>query len=52
MGKMYCTICGWIYDSASGLPKKNIDPGTKFEKLPDDFRCPKCGAMKKWFKPA
>ena len=50
MIKWKCTICGWIYDPKYGLPEKNIKPGTSFEDIPEDFRCPECGAMKKWFK--
>jgi rubredoxin len=49
MTKWKCSICGWEYDHEQGLPKKNIAPGTSFENLPDDFKCPKCGATKKWF---
>ena len=50
MARWTCTICGWVYDSDLGLPERNIPPGEPFENLPGDFRCPKCGAMKKWFK--
>ena len=50
MAKMVCVICGWEYDPAQGGPAKGVKPGTAFEDLPADFRCPKCGAVKKWFK--
>ncbi|WP_444548975.1 rubredoxin [Candidatus Magnetomonas plexicatena] len=30
--------------------KGKIPPGTKFENLPDDWRCPLCGVNKKFFK--
>lgn len=50
MTKWRCTLCGWIYDPQKGLPGKNIAPGTRFEDIPTNFRCPKCGAMKKWFR--
>ena len=50
MAKWKCTICGWIYDEAIGI-KGEFEPGTKFEDLPEDFRCPSCGAVKKWFQP-
>jgi rubredoxin len=49
MTKSKCTICGWIYDSEKGYPQGNIKPNTSFEMLPKKFRCPECGAMKKWF---
>lgn len=50
MTKWRCTICKWTYDEEEGLPRKNIGPGTRFLDLPDNFRCPKCGAAKKWFQ--
>lgn len=50
MSKWKCTICGWIYDPEIGLPEENIEPGIAFENLDDGFRCPPCGAMKKWFE--
>jgi len=46
-----CTICGWIFDPEVGVPDKGVKPGTAFEDAPDDFRCPECGAAKKWFQP-
>ncbi|MBI5000349.1 MAG: rubredoxin [Euryarchaeota archaeon] len=49
--KMKCIICGWIYDPAVGIPGKGVKPGAPFEELPADFRCPKCGAARKWFQP-
>jgi len=50
MTKWKCSICGWIYDPEIGVPEHEIKPGIPFQQLPDDFRCPQCGAMKKWFK--
>ena len=41
MKKYRCTICGYIYDDA----KEKI----KFEDLPDDWKCPLCGAPKNLF---
>ena len=40
--KYQCLICGFIYDDA----KEKI----KFEDLPDDWKCPLCGATKSQFK--
>jgi len=37
-----CAICGYIYDEKRGEPHRGIRPGTKFEDLPDDYRCPVC----------
>ncbi len=38
-----CQICGYIYDD-----EKEAVP---FDSLPDDWKCPLCGASKKDFKP-
>jgi rubredoxin len=43
--------CGYIYDPARGDKKGKIPPGTRFEDLPDDWKCPCCGAGKQMFKP-
>ncbi|MCC7553162.1 MAG: rubredoxin [Methanobacteriaceae archaeon] len=50
MTKYKCIVCGFIYDSEKGDPDKDIAPGTEFEDLPDDFKCPLCGAGKALFK--
>jgi rubredoxin len=50
MDKWKCTICGYIYDQVDGDPDSEIAPGTAFEDIPDNWRCPLCGAMKKWFE--
>ncbi|MFO7619109.1 MAG: rubredoxin [Thermoplasmata archaeon] len=50
MDKWKCTICGYIYDPAAGDPDSGLKPGTAFEDIPNDWRCPKCGAMKKYFE--
>ena len=39
MKKYVCKVCGWIYDEALGDPDNGIAPGTKWEDLPDDFKC-------------
>lgn len=36
-----CDICEWIYDEDT--------EGTPFEELPNDYRCPACGAGKEMF---
>ncbi len=50
MDKYVCTICGYVYDSEKGDPDADIEPGTKFENLPDDWTCPICGAGKDEFE--
>ena len=47
-GKFECQACGYIYDEAVGLPKKGVAPGTPFDDI-EKFRCPQCGANKKYF---
>jgi flavin reductase (DIM6/NTAB) family NADH-FMN oxidoreductase RutF/rubredoxin len=50
MAKYQCTVCGYIYDPKLGDPDGGIAPGTPFEKLPDDWVCPVCGAEKSQFE--
>ncbi|OGO18276.1 MAG: rubredoxin [Chloroflexi bacterium RBG_16_50_11] len=50
MAKYECTVCGYIYDPELGDPDGKIPQGTPFEKLPDDWVCPVCGAAKSEFK--
>jgi rubredoxin len=52
MDIMYsCTKCGYVYNPPSGDYTKHIPPNTPFEKLPEDWVCPRCGAAKKYFVP-
>jgi [NiFe] hydrogenase assembly HybE family chaperone len=39
-----CKICWWVYDPAKGDDTRQIDPGTPFTALPEDWTCPDCGA--------
>ncbi|MCP4755831.1 MAG: rubredoxin [Proteobacteria bacterium] len=43
MEQYKCTVCGWIYDEKPGYPDGGIDPGTKFQDLPEYWICPFCG---------
>ena len=47
-----CAVCGWEYDEAEGLEEEEIEPGTKFEDLDDDFHCLRCGVDKSSFEKA
>ncbi len=48
--KYRCTVCGYIYDPEKGDPDSGIPAGTPFEKLPDSWVCPLCGATKEQFE--
>lgn len=49
MRKYVCSVCGYIYDEAQGIPEAGIAPGTAWEDLPEDWTCPLCGAAKSEF---
>ena len=51
MKKYVCNVCGYVYDPAQGDPDGGIEPGTAFDKLPEDWICPECGASKEDFSP-
>ncbi|MDR3258353.1 MAG: acyl-CoA dehydrogenase family protein [Fusobacteriaceae bacterium] len=44
-----CSGCGYEYDPAVGDPESDVAPGTKFEKLPEEWICPDCGEEKDKF---
>jgi flavin reductase (DIM6/NTAB) family NADH-FMN oxidoreductase RutF/rubredoxin len=50
MAKYRCTVCEYVYDPELGDPDGGVKPGTPFEKLPDDWVCPVCGAAKDEFE--
>lgn len=50
MHKYVCTVCGYVYDPEKGDPGGHIAPGTPFEKIPDTWVCPVCGAKKDQFE--
>lgn len=48
-GMHECSSCGWEYDPDKGdsfLIGGMIKPGTVFDELPSNWRCPKCRASK------
>ena len=51
MKKYVCNMCGYIYDPDEGDPDSDIEPGTSFDDLPEDWVCPVCGAEKDEFSP-
>jgi rubredoxin len=50
MDKYQCRLCPYIYDPAKGDPENGQPAGTSFEKLPEDWLCPICGAPKSEFE--
>jgi rubredoxin-NAD+ reductase len=46
MKRYMCLLCGLIYDESEGWPEDGIEPGTKWEEIPINWRCPDCGAIK------
>lgn len=50
MLKYICSVCGYIYDEAKGIPEASIATGTKWEALPEDWTCPLCGATQAEFE--
>lgn len=49
MEKWGCGGCWYEYDPALGDPEGKIPSGTPFEKVPDAWTCPECGAPKSMF---
>jgi len=50
MDKYVCSICDYIYDPEAGDEENDILPGTPFNKLPEEWVCPVCGADKDQFE--
>jgi rubredoxin len=45
-----CMVCGYIYDPEAGDPENGVEPGTSFDRVPEDWLCPLCGAPKDQFE--
>ncbi|GAB4835970.1 hypothetical protein Ancab_000889 [Ancistrocladus abbreviatus] len=45
-----CRSCGYRFDEAAGDPSYPIPPGLPFDRMPEDWRCPTCGAAKSFFE--
>lgn len=52
-GLWACDIayCDFIYNPQIGDPEQGVQPGTRFEDLPGNWICPKCGIAKDFFHP-
>ncbi|MBN1195311.1 MAG: rubredoxin [Methanomicrobiaceae archaeon] len=44
MAKWKCSVCGYVYDEERGEPATKTPQNTRFGDLPDDWKCPVCGA--------
>ena len=42
--------CGYMYDPSQGDKKGKIPKDTLFDDLPEEWRCPICGAGKEKFR--
>jgi len=49
MDKYICEMCGYMYDPEEGDPDNDVEAGTTFEDLPDEWVCPICGVGKDQF---
>ena len=49
MARWLCQVCGYIYDKTLGEKDTGTPPGTGFENLPADWKCPICGSGKEVF---
>lgn len=50
MAEYQCSVCLWIYDPNIGDPDGGVPAGTPFEEIPNDWKCPVCGAAKSEFE--
>ncbi len=50
MKRYLCVVCGYEYSEAAGLPEKGIEPGTRWQDIPENWSCPDCGATKADFE--
>jgi len=45
-----CVVCGFVYEEDKGWPQEGIPPGTRWEDVPENWKCPECGAAKSDFE--
>lgn len=49
MDQYECRSCGYTYEPVKGDSREQTPPGTAFDDLPVNWRCPVCSAPKKQF---
>lgn len=50
MNHWKCTKCSYVYKPERGDWIHDIEKGTPFEELPEDWKCPTCGQPKFLFE--
>lgn len=50
MEKYVCQVCGYVYDPAEGDIENDVEPGTSFADIPEDWVCPVCAVGKDQFE--
>ncbi|MGR3220764.1 MAG: rubredoxin [Candidatus Anammoxibacter sp.] len=50
MDSWKCVVCGYVYDPEQGDPDNDVNPGTAWGKVPEDWLCPACGVGKSDFE--
>jgi GntR family transcriptional regulator/MocR family aminotransferase len=49
--RFICRGCYYIYSEDAGVPADGVAPGTTYQQLPENFRCPDCGTDKGKLRP-
>lgn len=50
MAKYKCMVCGYEYDEADGDYGQQVEPGTLWDDVSEDWVCPVCGVNKYQFE--
>ncbi|GAB4213966.1 MAG: rubredoxin [Synechococcales cyanobacterium] len=50
LSRYECRSCSYVYEPSKGDQLRLIPAGVAFEELPDDWRCPVCGAPPSLFE--
>jgi len=50
MKQWMCVTCGFVYDEAKGDLESGLEPGTRWEDVPESWVCPDCGTGKNDFE--
>jgi rubredoxin len=45
-----CQACSYVYNENTGDPHSGVLPGTRFEELPEGWKCPVCGVGREFFE--